>query len=108
VASDESCLECVCRWLALEGLVNRSEPEAVLIGKVMTGSTGPIALDERSSPEIFQAAPRRDQRLSSAFITSRSVLKETRRAAFRAQPQAIPSTNYAWEDRKSTRSAPNS
>jgi len=66
----------------------------------MTGSTGPIALDERSSPEIFQAAPRRDQRLSSAFITSRSVLRETRRAAFRIQPQATLSKTYMWGKEK--------
>lgn len=76
MASNESCLECVSRGLALEGLVDRGEPEAVFVCKVVTGSACAIAFDERSRPEIFQAAPRRNQRLSSTFITSSSVHKE--------------------------------
>lgn len=89
MASDESCLECVSRGLALEGLVDGGQPEAVFVRKVVTGSAGAVAFDERSRPEIFQAAPRRNQRLSSTFITSSSVLRETRRAVFRVQPQAV-------------------
>lgn len=76
MASNESCLECVSRGLALEGLVDRGEPEAVFVCKVVTGSACAVAFDERSCPEIFQAAPRRNQRLSSTFITSSSVHKE--------------------------------
>lgn len=61
MASDESCLECVSRGFALEGLVDGGEPEAVFICKVVTGSAGTIAFNERSRPEILQAAPRRNQ-----------------------------------------------
>ena len=107
MASDESCLERICRGLALEGLVDRSEPEAVFIRKVVTGSACAVAFDERSRSEIFQAAPRRNQRLSAAFITSSSVLNETRRAAFRGQPWAMLSKTCMWEKGKPTRIAPN-
>lgn len=61
MASDESCLERVSRGLALEGLVDGGEPEAVFVGKVVTGSACAVAFNERRRPEILQAAPRRNQ-----------------------------------------------
>lgn len=60
-------------------LTNSSQPKAVEVGKVVTGTTRTLALYKGVSPEILKAATRRSQRLATAFITCPCVLKGKRR-----------------------------
>lgn len=46
-------------WFLLEGLVYGGHPEALLVGKVMTGALGTVTLDERRGAEVLQAGARR-------------------------------------------------
>lgn len=47
--------ECLGGWLALEGTLDGGEPEAVLVGEVVAGPLGPVALDEGRGAEVLQA-----------------------------------------------------
>ena len=54
--SDTSRFECLRdRARKLRVLIDGGQPEAELVGKIMAGSPGSVALNERSGPEITQA-----------------------------------------------------
>lgn len=46
-------------FLKLPSLLHRCQPETVLVGKVVAGTTS-AALDERSGPEVLKAGARGD------------------------------------------------
>ena len=53
---DASRFECLRDWAReLRVLIDGGQPEAELVDKIMTGSPGSVALNERSGPEITQA-----------------------------------------------------
>lgn len=54
--------------------VHGGEPEAVLIGEVVAGALGPVALDERRRAEILQAGAGGHQGLAAALSASCRVL----------------------------------
>ena len=59
VCANEAGLERVGRGRALEALLgDGGEPEAVLVGIVVAGASGAVALDEWCGPEVLQAAAR--------------------------------------------------
>lgn len=62
----------------LLSLTHSSQPKAVEVGKVVTGSLCTLALYKRVSSEILKAATRRCQRLATTFITCSSVLNTER------------------------------
>lgn len=53
------------------------EPEAVLVGEVMAGALGSVALDEWCCAEILQAGARRDQGLTTTLSAGCRVLQRT-------------------------------
>lgn len=59
-------------------LLHCHQPETVLVGKVVAGTSGTTAFDERSGPEVLKAGARGDQRLASTLRPSSSVLKDRR------------------------------
>ena len=50
------------------------QPERELVGKVVAGSPGPVALDEGGRPEVLEARARRRKRLATALCSSCCVL----------------------------------
>lgn len=54
--------------------VHSGEPEAVLIGEVVAGALGPVALNEGRGAEIFQAGAGRHQGLTATFSSGCCVL----------------------------------
>lgn len=50
------------------------QPEAELVGEVVAGAAGTIALDERRGAEILETGAGRDQGLTAPFRTSCRVL----------------------------------
>lgn len=59
-------------------LTHSSQPKTVEVGKVVTGTSGTLALYKGLSSEILKAATRRCQRLTTTFITCPSVLNTKR------------------------------
>lgn len=57
--------------------VHSGEPEAVLVGKVVAGALGPVALDEWRGAEILQAGAGRHQGLTAAFSAGCRVLQRS-------------------------------
>lgn len=57
--------------------VHSGEPEAVLIGKVVAGALGPVALDEGRGAEVLQAGAGRHQGLTSTFSAGCRVLQRS-------------------------------
>lgn len=57
--------------------VHSGEPEAVLVGKVVAGALGPVALDEGCGAEILQAGAGRHQGLTATFSAGRRVLQRS-------------------------------
>lgn len=55
--------------------VDGGEPEAELVGEVVAGAPGAIALDEGGGAEVLQARARAGQGLATALSASRSVLQ---------------------------------
>jgi len=53
--------------------LNGGEPEAVLVGKVVAGAAGAVALDEGSGTEVLQAGARGGQGLAAAAGAGRRV-----------------------------------
>lgn len=71
---------------SLQGLLSRrvnkllagfhgGEPEAVLVGEVVAGALGPVALDEWRRAEILQAGTGRHQGLTATLSAGCRVLK---------------------------------
>ena len=71
---------------SLQGLLSRrvnkllvgfhgGEPEAVLVGEVVAGALGPVALDEWRRAEVLQAGAGRHQGLAATLSASCRVLK---------------------------------
>lgn len=58
-----------CGGFKLLSLTHSSQPKTVQICKVMAGISCTLALYERMSPEILEAATCRSQRLAPALIT---------------------------------------
>ena len=54
------------------------QPERELVGKVVAGSPGPVALDEGGRPEVLEARARRRKRLATALCSSSCVLGRKR------------------------------
>lgn len=57
-------------------LINSYQPKTVQIGEVMAGIACTLALNDRVSPEVLEAATSRCQRLSAALVTCSSVLTD--------------------------------
>lgn len=57
--------------------VHSGEPEAVLVGKVVAGALGPVALDEGRGPEILQAGAWRHQGLTATFSAGCRMLQRS-------------------------------
>lgn len=57
--------------------VHSGEPEAVLVGEVVAGALGPVALDEWRGAEILQAGAGRHQGLTAAFSAGCCVLQRS-------------------------------
>lgn len=57
--------------------VHSGEPEAVLVGKVVAGALGPVALDEGRGAEILQAGAGRHQGLTATFSAGGRVLQRS-------------------------------
>lgn len=55
--------------------IHGGEPEAVLVGKVVAGALGSVALDERRRTEILQAGARRHQGLTATLCAGGRVLQ---------------------------------
>lgn len=55
--------------------IHGGEPEAVLVGEVVAGALGSVALDERRRAEILQAGAGRDQGLTAALSAGCRVLQ---------------------------------
>lgn len=71
-----TALEGFTRWsLKLLCVVDGSQPEGILVGKVVTRPTRTVALDERCCAEVLEARTWRCKRLTSTFCSRRSVLK---------------------------------
>lgn len=67
-------LQCVHRrGVELPARLNRGQPEAVLVGKVVAGALCPITLNEGRGAEVFQTGPWRDQGLAAALSPGSSV-----------------------------------
>jgi hypothetical protein len=62
------CLEHLMR-------LNRRQPEAELVGKVVTRTAGAVAFDERRRAEVLQARSRTRQLLAASFGAGASVLQ---------------------------------
>lgn len=55
--------------------VHGGEPEAVLVGEVVAGALGAVALDERRRAEVLQAGAGRHQGLTAALGAGCRVLQ---------------------------------
>lgn len=55
--------------------VHSGEPEAVLVGEVVAGALGPVALNEWRCTEILQTGTGRDQGLTAALSAGGCVLQ---------------------------------
>ncbi|MEQ2202549.1 hypothetical protein XENOCAPTIV_006110 [Xenoophorus captivus] len=62
------------RHSELQPGIDRCEPEAVLVGKVVAGALGSVALDEWGCSEVFQAGSGRHQGLTAALSAGCCVL----------------------------------
>lgn len=66
--------QCLRGRRTLEGLIDRCQPETLLVGEVVARTLGPVTLDERSGAEVFQTGAWRHQRLTATFTSSCCVL----------------------------------
>jgi hypothetical protein len=58
--SQVAALQRLTLWpLKLVPVLNRGQPERVLVGKVVTGSPSTVALNEGSGTEVFETGARR-------------------------------------------------
>lgn len=57
--------------------VHSGEPEAVLVGEVVAGALGPVALDEGRGAEILQAGAGGHQGLTATFSTGCRMLQKS-------------------------------
>lgn len=55
--------------------LNRRQPEAELVGKVVTRTAGAVAFDERRRAEVLQARSGTRQRLAASFGAGAGVLQ---------------------------------
>lgn len=60
----------------LLGLFYCGQPKAVLVCEIVAGSSGTVALDERSGTEILQAGSGGNKRLTATFCSRCCVLKQ--------------------------------
>lgn len=64
----------LCRRAELQPGVDCGEPEAVLVGEVVAGAPGAVALDEGGRSEVFQARAGRHQGLTATLSAGCCVL----------------------------------
>lgn len=76
----------------LPSLLHRGQPEAVLVGKVVAGTTGAAALDERSGPKVLKAGAGGDQGLTTTLSPGSSVHEEGV-----TDPEAAPAQRALWD-----------
>lgn len=73
------------RYLELLIIVDGSQPEAELVGKIVARASGAVALDEGSGAEVFQAGTGGGQGLATAFSSGSGVHGEGI-----ANPETVP------------------
>ena len=55
------------RRTELVSVIDRGQPERMLVRKVVAGAAGAVAFDERDGPEVFETGTRGAERLAAAF-----------------------------------------
>ena len=70
-------LECLRhRLVELRAALDRGQPEAELVGEVVTGASAAAALNEGGSAEVLETGARAGEGLAAALCAGGSVLEE--------------------------------